>query len=77
MNDLERSIGRIEGTQDAMSKRLDDFDRILREIKTDLAQIKAAEAKRAGERGVMLWLAGIIGGASAVLAKTLATKFFG
>jgi hypothetical protein len=74
--ELQRSIGRIEGGQTAMNRRLDDQDLLLREIRDRLAAIEGAEQKRKGERGVLLWLCGIVGGTagaalSAIIGRLL------
>ncbi len=74
--ELARAIGKIEGGQDAMKERLDGFAEVLDRIEADLHEIKAAEAKRKGERGVLLWIVGLIaGGASAAITAGI-SKFF-
>lgn len=76
MDDLQRSIGRIEGAQDSMKQRLDTLEILLRTIRADLETIKRAEGERRGERRVLLWLIGTLGGFAGAVASKFAASLF-
>ena len=65
--DLQRDMGRVEGKQDAMGARLDRLEKIIedgfREIRKDIADLKAAESQRKGALAVLVAVGGAVGGA--------------
>lgn len=73
---IARAIGQIEGGQKAMNDRLEALEKLLGTISTDLAAIKESEAKRKGERGVLLWLVGIVGGGIGSVISIVLAKIF-
>ena len=73
-NDLQRSLGRIEGKQSAMEERVGRFERLVSEgfekvegalerIDKRLGEIEARESERKGSFKIIATLAGVIGAA--------------
>lgn len=70
-DDLERSLGRVEGNQQATRERMDRFEKLvsngfsdvgeaLDEIKARLSQIEARENERKGAWAVLVGIASVI-----------------
>jgi hypothetical protein len=73
-NDLQRSLGRIEGKQSAMEERVGRFEKLvsdgftkmdtaLERIDTRLAEIEAKESERKGSWRILAVLGGVVGAA--------------
>lgn len=83
-DDLQRSLGRVEGNQDAMEARMDRFEKALGEgftkvedtlekINARLARIETKEAERKGALAVLAAIGAVVVG----IVSSLITKFFG
>lgn len=70
-DDLERSLGRVEGNQQATRERMDRFEKLvsdgfsdvgdaLNEIKSRLGQIEARENERKGAWMVLVGIASVV-----------------
>lgn len=75
-DDLQRSLGRVEGNQGAMSDRMDRFEKLvsdgfrqveesLEAMRKDMSEIKSRENERKGAARVMMAVASFISGLAA------------
>lgn len=76
--DINRSLGRVEGNQNAADKRMDHFEELMRqgfnELKNELVKvnrrltaIEMAESQRTGAFKLGQWIAGVVGASVALL----------
>lgn len=74
-DDLQRSLGRVEGSQSAMGDRLDRLEKIIEdgfaELRREIAELKADKSERKGAWKVVAFVAGTVGAAVAALVKYL------
>lgn len=72
-DDLQRSLGRVEGNQRAMEQRMDRFEKLISEgfsrLEKRLADIESRESER---KGMMIVIAAIAAFFSAILTGALA-----
>lgn len=61
-DDLNRSLGRVEGEMKAVKETLADIQKALAELRAELAELKASENQRKGAERFAMWAAGAIGG---------------
>jgi|GEM_PF-1219092 len=63
--DIQRDLGRMEGKSDAMGARLDRLEKIIEdgfaEVRSDIAELKAAENQRRGALAILAAAAGLVG----------------
>ena len=70
-DELNRSLGRMEGELGALKAVLDDIRKDLTAIKTDVADLKIKESQRSTLERVAVWLAGVLGAALTMIAEHL------
>lgn len=81
-DDLQRSLGRVEGSQSQLEARMDRFEKLVSDgfdklegtlsaIDTRLAAIERKETERKGVWKVIVGIAGGVSAAVAVIAKYL------
>lgn len=79
-SDLQRDLGRMEATTEAMESRLDRIERLLeegfKELREEIASLKTREAERSALEKAAVWLAGIIGAVLATVGTVVAEHFF-
>ena len=61
-DDLQRSLGRVEGTQRAMRDDLTKIEKTLETINQRLASIEARESERTGAGVVLVTVASLLSG---------------
>lgn len=85
-DDLNRSLGRLEGDVSAVKERMDRLERVVTEgmtdikqamvtMQADIAEIKARENERKGAWKALAFIAGMAGAAFSGLAGYLLEKF--
>ncbi|MBF5091269.1 hypothetical protein F1640_14870 [Novosphingobium sp. NBM11] len=85
-DDLNRSLGRLEGDVTAMKDRMDRLEKAivagmeelknaLREVQADVAEIKAREDQRRGAWRVLVGISTVIGAAVSAAVTYLFGKF--
>lgn len=81
-DDLQRSLGRVEGNQSAMEARMDRFEKLVTDgfekvedtltaIEKRLAAIETKETERKGAWKVIVAVAGVVSAVVAALVKSL------
>lgn len=79
-DDLQRSLGRVEGNQSAMEARMDRFEKLmsdgfktvedaLTDIDKRLASIESKESERKGAFSFGQWIVGVIGAGLALIVN--------
>ena len=79
--DLQRDLGRMEATADAMGARLDRIERLIeegfKELREEIGTLKARDAERGALEKAAAWIAGIVGALLATVGTALAEHFLG
>ena len=70
-DELNRSLGRMEGELGALKDVLEEIRRDLTAIKTDVAELKMKEGQRSVIEKAAIWLAGVLGAALTMIAEHL------
>lgn len=68
-DDLNRSMGIVEGELRGMSNRMDNIEALLERIDLRLSAIEKAEAERRGAQKFAVWIAGLLGGVVAAFGS--------
>lgn len=82
-DDLERSLGRVEGHQSQMESRMDHFDKLvsegfkelgdgIHELRKEIGDLKAKESERKGVWRIIALISGVVSAVVASIVKYLA-----
>ncbi len=82
-DDLERSLGRVEGSQSQMESRMDRFEKlvsegfkelgdVIHELRKDIGDLKAKECERKGMWRIIALISGVVSAVVASIVKYMA-----
>ena len=82
-DDLQRSLGRVEGSQSQMEARMDRFEKLvsegfkelgdgIHELRKEIGDLKAKDSERKGAWKVLALISGVVSAVVASIVKYLA-----